>query len=589
VHILDGDRQVVLAGSPGVIAQATPRPKSLCDRLVSAAEPPAVLVVPDVCEDSWFADNAWVTGELGTLRFYAAAPLFGLEGLPLGTLCVWSEDPRPSKAGHGAVLRRLADAVMATLDARRQLRELTLTTDDDTDDDIGDGLASAWAQAPVPAIRQLVDEGEIHTDFTPVVHLGTGSVVGFEASSRGPADSELATWAAMREAAIDAGCLGDLDWTCRVLAMEAAAASGLHPSLSWFINVEPAVLSTPCPEHLLPILAQARTELRVVFQVAEGEVEEHVTQLIRSADSARGAAWGVAVDDIGLREAPLALLPFLQPDVVKLDLAILNSLSMTAAAAIVAALRGYVERQGAVILVKGIVTEEDENIARTLGATYGQGGRYGGPGPLPRSVSVSRDVIPLRQRPQRLDGSTPFETLSAHRAPQRATRTMLARIPEYLEAQCETSQEPRVLLACFQDNRVFTAAQRERYDDLAAANVLTAVVGDDLPEHAEPGYRIAPLTPLSRMRREWAVILVSPTHASAFAARDCGDLGRDGARRFDYVYTHDRDLVVAAARSLLQELGPQTLAAEEPEESRAEVPEDPRPRRRALSWIRLSA
>nr|MDQ3342471.1 EAL domain-containing protein [Actinomycetota bacterium] len=34
----------------------------------------------------------------------------------------------------------------------------------------------------------------------------------------------------------------------------------------------------------------------------------------------REAGWGIALDDVGAEPASLALLPFVQPDVVKLDL-----------------------------------------------------------------------------------------------------------------------------------------------------------------------------------------------------------------------------------------------------------------------------
>jgi hypothetical protein len=49
------------------------------------------------------------------------------------------------------------------------------------------------------------------------------------------------------------------------------------------------------------------------------------------------------------------------------------------------------------------------------------------------------------------------------------------------------------------------------------------------------------------------VDLVAP---SALVAQDRGDDGADGDRRFEVVVTHDRDLVLAVARSLLERVGP---------------------------------
>ena len=39
-------------------------------------------------------------------------------------------------------------------------------------------------------------------------------------------------------------------------------------------------------------------------------------------------------------------------------------------------------------------------------------------------------------------------------------------------------------------------------------------------------------------------------------ARDLGDTGADEDRRFEFLHTHNRELVVAAARSLMQRVVP---------------------------------
>ena len=43
----------------------------------------------------------------------------------------------------------------------------------------------------------------------------------------------------------------------------------------------------------------------------------------------------------------------------------------------------------------------------------------------------------------------------------------------------------------------------------------------------------------------------APHFAGAFVARDLGDTGADGDRRFDFFVTYERELVVRAARALM--------------------------------------
>jgi DICT domain-containing protein len=50
--------------------------------------------------------------------------------------------------------------------------------------------------------------------------------------------------------------------------------------------------------------------------------------------------------------------------------------------------------------------------------------------------------------------------------------------------------------------------------------------------------------------------VIGPRFAAALVARDLGDDGPDERRRYDVVVTHDRDLVIRAAETLLRRLVP---------------------------------
>ncbi len=50
---------------------------------------------------------------------------------------------------------------------------------------------------------------------------------------------------------------------------------------------------------------------------------------------------------------------------------------------------------------------------------------------------------------------------------------------------------------------------------------------------------------------EWNVIVLGPHYAVALTAKGLGGGGADRFRRFEYAMTHDRDLVVEAARGFL--------------------------------------
>lgn len=567
INILDGDQQSTIVGSAGVPVSVCERSMSLCQRLLAATSSREGLIVANASLDPRLVDSPFVNGELSTIRFFAAAPLIGREGLVLGTLCIWSGEPATLGSRQQKQLTTICDAVMAILEGRRSRAELSRPARSSSP------LPARREAEPLPSTRRpasawsidaIIDDRAIRTVFQPIVHLATGTVAGFEALSRGPAGSPLEMPIKLIEAAQQAGRLGELDWLCRTHAMQAAAAANLHPSVSWFINVEPAGLGIDCPPHLLPSFRQARTDLRVILEVVERDVEGYVCDLLYATDQARSDSWGVALDDVGAEEASLALLPLLRPDVVKLDMSLVRQAPAQAAAAVTAAVRAYAEPTGAVILAEGIETQEQHELARVLGATYGQGYRFGRPGPLPESVPAPRHVVPLRQNLTPLAGVTPFEALNALLGdPSRGSKCNLLHISRHLEHQSAASEDASVLLASFQNIRYFTDRQQRRYADLARGNALTVVLAEGLAAEAEPRYQRASPHQGSRVGQEWIVILISPHHAVAFVARDCGDAvgavddpAQDLRRRFDYYYTHDRDAVIAAARAYLQELKP---------------------------------
>jgi len=55
--------------------------------------------------------------------------------------------------------------------------------------------------------------------------------------------------------------------------------------------------------------------------------------------------------------------------------------------------------------------------------------------------------------------------------------------------------------------------------------------------------------------------VVGPHHAEALIATDLGDGGPDAERRFAFLHTQDRGLIVRAARSLMLSIVPQASSS----------------------------
>ncbi len=112
VSLVDSHRQWFKA-TAGLDATESHRDESFCAHAILGPDP---LQVPDALEDPRFADNPAVTGPL-RVRFYAGVPLALGDGSRVGTLCVADHRPRLLDDRQLDALCRLADQVVAELQA----------------------------------------------------------------------------------------------------------------------------------------------------------------------------------------------------------------------------------------------------------------------------------------------------------------------------------------------------------------------------------------------------------------------------------------------------------------------------------------
>lgn len=121
VNIISRNQQHQIVATAGIEPSVCSRSDSMCAAVI--AEPGAV-VVPDATLDPRFADNPFVTGVIGEVRFYASSPLVTPDGVHLGRLCLFDESPRTLTPEQETSLRTVADQVMDVLELRLRTREL---------------------------------------------------------------------------------------------------------------------------------------------------------------------------------------------------------------------------------------------------------------------------------------------------------------------------------------------------------------------------------------------------------------------------------------------------------------------------------
>ncbi|WP_269167420.1 diguanylate cyclase domain-containing protein [Modestobacter sp. VKM Ac-2977] len=413
---------------------------------------------------------------------------------------------------------------------------------------------------------RVCGEHAVRSLFQPIVDLSDGALVAVEALSRGE-PGPLASPTELFAAAAAAGTTASLDAACLRAALRGVAGAAEPTTL--FVNIEPATLSTLSPADLADLAELTPAGVQVVLEVTERDLLERPADLVRGVRGAREIGWRVALDDVGAEPAGLALVSFLRPDVIKLDLALVRGHTSLQTAAVVNAVRADAERSGALVLAEGIETAEHLDRALAMGARLGQGWMFGHPGDLPAAGMRALQLPPAT--PARGAGGTgpgtPYEVLAAASGPQRAGVPLLASMTRQVERQALLLDEQTVVLANFQHAELMSGRTRRRYETLGSLTALTAVTGAGMPDEPVPGVVGTALDADDPLTDQWVVTVVSPHFAAALAAREVPVDGRGdpteatapvrtAGRRLDYVLTYDRQRVLEAAGLLLEKTRP---------------------------------
>ncbi|MCT9869836.1 GAF domain-containing sensor histidine kinase [Paenarthrobacter aurescens] len=111
-------------GAWGVEPGVCSREDSMCAKVFLSRER---TVVSDASQDPRFADNPFVTGEIGKVRFYASVPLQTDSGFVPGTLCVFSDKTKDLRPEQVSMLEVLAKQVVELLELQHRTVQLDRT------------------------------------------------------------------------------------------------------------------------------------------------------------------------------------------------------------------------------------------------------------------------------------------------------------------------------------------------------------------------------------------------------------------------------------------------------------------------------
>jgi DICT domain-containing protein len=296
----------------------------------------------------------------------------------------------------------------------------------------------------------------------------------------------------------------------------------------------------------LPPLAR---DVRGIVELTERTLTSRLAELLPAVQSARAQGWGIALDDVGADTRSLALMPLVRPDVIKLDLRLVQNQPTPEIAAIAGAVGAQAERTGATVLAEGIETEDQAQYARALGATLGQGYLIGHPSAELDLTRATDIPLPIYSAALPYTWRTPVELATAHCRVRQGTIPLLSAISRELERQAARSSRTSLLISSFPDAARGMSQMDEVYAEVASDLAFAAVLAVGMPSEPVPGVRGINIFDDDPVAGTWNVIVLSAHFSAMVAAKERP--GTQGEQAFDFIFTYDREVIVECAQSLM--------------------------------------
>jgi EAL domain-containing protein (putative c-di-GMP-specific phosphodiesterase class I) len=207
--------------------------------------------------------------------------------------------------------------------------------------------------------------------FQPIVESDTRTIFAHEALVRGRQNEP----AAQILAQVNEQNRYRFDQDCRIKAIRLAAELGMQTHLS--INFLPNAVYQPeaCIQATLEIAQLAKfPREKLIFEITEGEKIDDHGHLLNIIRTYKQLGVKTAIDDFGAGYSGLNLLAEFQPDIIKLDMALIRNIHTDKVRqAIVKGSLEVARELACEVIAEGIEARQEMIVLRDLGIHFFQG------------------------------------------------------------------------------------------------------------------------------------------------------------------------------------------------------------------------
>jgi EAL domain-containing protein (putative c-di-GMP-specific phosphodiesterase class I)/GGDEF domain-containing protein/CBS domain-containing protein len=221
----------------------------------------------------------------------------------------------------------------------------------------------------------ILQNGDIKTVFQPIISLKDGGLLGYEALSRGPANSVFNNPEKLFDFARLYGRLWELEFLCRIKALENMSRN--NPSFCIFLNVDPHIIDDEkfkkgfTKDFLREFNINPEN---VVFEITEKNSVVDIRSFKKIIDNYKDQGYRIAIDDTGSGYSGLKLITEIHPHFIKLDMNLIRDIDKDGLKyALIKTFYDFCLVTDIKLIAEGIETENELNSLIEIGIHYGQG------------------------------------------------------------------------------------------------------------------------------------------------------------------------------------------------------------------------
>lgn len=224
-------------------------------------------------------------------------------------------------------------------------------------------------------LMKIIENADITTVYQPIVSLIDGSIIGYEALSRGPENSSLQSPDKLFSAAMLHNRTWDLELLCRTKAIERAL--NIPKDKFLFINVDPHIFKDEKFKRgfTKEFLAQHNMSPEVIiFEITEKTSIEDYKNFRAVLSNYVEQGYKIAIDDTGSGYSGLKMLTEIKPHYIKIDMDLIRNINKdTFKQSLIECFVRLSEITNMKLIAEGIETEEELKTLINLGVCAGQG------------------------------------------------------------------------------------------------------------------------------------------------------------------------------------------------------------------------